>query len=349
MWGKMPKVLKPIKRFIVCTSIYLESELPHNPLLSFAIPTYNRATVWREMLPELIEQCRPHNIAIYISDNASTDDTKDVITAAQKEYPFIYYSRNDENLGCIPNFEKVLKAPDTKYIWFKGDDDRAINNGVEKALEIINDGDYDMIVTNAMGRTGILDDKLRTQVFADAVLFFERTLKMTTFMSILIYEKKLIEYADFSRYIGTEFVHTGIMYDYLAKQESIRVFYEQTPLIEMPPMEKTIMWFSWQHLFYGFFVSIVDVVLALPDQIPLEIKLKVLRSYDYRFIGLASGRAHKIFGLKFALKYGRYLKYVSSVPYPIFLLLSIFPPFLIRAAIPPLRLIKRGVKRILKK
>ncbi|MDR1451315.1 MAG: glycosyltransferase [Helicobacteraceae bacterium] len=315
--------------------------MPHNPLLSIAVPTFNRAAVWKELLPELIDQCRPHKIAIYISDNASEDDTQEVIAAAQKDYPYIYYSRNEKNLGCDMNFEKVLKTPDTKYVWFKGDDDRVINNGIEKVLEIINIDAYDMIMTNAMSRSGMLENKLQTQVFNDAVLFFEKTFRCATFMSICVFSKKLLEQADYRRY--KEFVHAGIIYDYLAKQKHIRVFYEQTPLTAMPPMEKTIMWFSWRHLFYVFFVVIVDLVLALPEQIPLEVKLRVLRSYNYRFIGLASGRARNIFGLKFAIKYGRYLKYVSSVPYPIFLALSMFPPFLIRAAIPPLRFIKRKI------
>ncbi|GHV04511.1 glycosyl transferase [Campylobacterota bacterium] len=342
--------------------------MPHNELLSFAIPTYNRAVVWRELLPELIEQCRPHNAAIYISDNASSDDTQDVILAAQKEYPYIYYSRNDENLGVDLNFEKALKMPDSRYVWFKGDDERVINNGVEKVLEIVSKADYDMVVTNAQASSSrILNDKLKTQVFTDPIDFFEKTLSMTTFMSILIFNKKLIEQANFRRFYGLGYTHTAIMYEHLAtcsgtaisinlaarefpeiygtrnNQKGMAVFYEQTPLIDQMVVNRIDNPAPMRTLFLTFSVFVTDSVLSLPPQIPLASKLKVLSHYkrDYGLSSLISHRAAGVFDIELARKCKNHFRYVSRVPYFIILLISVLP----KAPLRPIVRLRRYLRK----
>lgn len=39
-------------------------------------------------------------IEIIVSDNASTDDTTDIIRSFQTKYPWIRYYRNDSNIGA---------------------------------------------------------------------------------------------------------------------------------------------------------------------------------------------------------------------------------------------------------
>lgn len=73
------------------------------PVLSIAIPTYNGAKYIREALDSIITQLDDvdEEVEIVISDNASTDQTPEIISEYQKKYPFIKYFRNDENLGEI--------------------------------------------------------------------------------------------------------------------------------------------------------------------------------------------------------------------------------------------------------
>jgi len=43
-------------------------------LLTIAIPTYNRVEYLKELLPELLAQCKPYpEIEVLVSDNGTTD------------------------------------------------------------------------------------------------------------------------------------------------------------------------------------------------------------------------------------------------------------------------------------
>lgn len=82
-------------------------------LVSICIPTYNRAPYLKKCLDSLV--CQPEfldgKVEIVVSDNASTDDTFDVMREYTKKYGNIVYNRNSQNLGQINgdyNFAIVL-------------------------------------------------------------------------------------------------------------------------------------------------------------------------------------------------------------------------------------------------
>ncbi|MDI6731884.1 MAG: glycosyltransferase, partial [Candidatus Margulisbacteria bacterium] len=80
-----------------------------NKTLSLCIPTYNRAAILGDYLKELAPQAAKYDVNIYISDNASTDETEQVVISLMGKYPNIYYSRNDKDMGHEYNFMKVLR------------------------------------------------------------------------------------------------------------------------------------------------------------------------------------------------------------------------------------------------
>jgi glycosyltransferase involved in cell wall biosynthesis len=51
------------------------------PVLTIAVPTYNRAALLDLCLGRIIEQVRPYGdmVEVLVSNNAATDHTKDVI------------------------------------------------------------------------------------------------------------------------------------------------------------------------------------------------------------------------------------------------------------------------------
>src|SRR5665647_1113407 len=95
----------------------------HSKILSICIPTYNRAEILSENLENLIHKVSPYGIRIIVSDNASTDNTAEIVRNAQKKYDYLTYSCNEENFGPDRNFELALKTCDAKYAWLMGDDD----------------------------------------------------------------------------------------------------------------------------------------------------------------------------------------------------------------------------------
>lgn len=65
------------------------SQAAQSPLLSIAIPTYNRASVLTLCLDTILAQADPfgEEIEILVSNNASTDQTAAIIQDYVKHYP----------------------------------------------------------------------------------------------------------------------------------------------------------------------------------------------------------------------------------------------------------------------
>lgn len=77
------------------------------PELTIAIPTYNRLNTLKKSLRKALEYSKGKDIEIFVSDNASTDGTKEYINSLKKEYPRLKYYRNEKNLGLDGQFPKL--------------------------------------------------------------------------------------------------------------------------------------------------------------------------------------------------------------------------------------------------
>lgn len=112
----------------------------NNKLLSICIPTYNRADKIKISLLAILKQVDKYQnkIEVIISDNASTDNTQDILNEFKKEYPFMKIFRNEKNLGFNLN---IFKLSDNyaigKYFWLIGDDDVIDFGAVDLILSIL--------------------------------------------------------------------------------------------------------------------------------------------------------------------------------------------------------------------
>ena len=79
------------------------------PVVSFCIPTYNRSRYLTSLLQSMCAQLEgfPYAYELVIADNASPDDTGDVVKQFQAQLP-IRYLRHAENIGCFPNVQFVM-------------------------------------------------------------------------------------------------------------------------------------------------------------------------------------------------------------------------------------------------
>ncbi len=110
-------------------------------LLSICIPTYNRATSLANCLNSIkIAQKFIDNIEVEvcISDNASDDNTEEVVKSFEKEIK-IKYLKNYENLGFAKNAIKVVSAASGEFSWLIGDDDLIIPTAFQKISKLIQD------------------------------------------------------------------------------------------------------------------------------------------------------------------------------------------------------------------
>jgi hypothetical protein len=89
-------------------------------LISLIIPTRERAPYLRESIQTAI-RIPDQEIEIVISDNASTDDTKEVISAFPD--PRVKYLNTGRRVSMRQNFEFALSHASGDYVIFIGDDD----------------------------------------------------------------------------------------------------------------------------------------------------------------------------------------------------------------------------------
>lgn len=90
--------------------------------LTFGIPVYNGERYLGPALRSVQEQDLD-DIVIVISDNGSTDGTRDICLAAAAEDSRIRYHRYDTNRGGIWNYQNVMSLCDTElFSWMAADD-----------------------------------------------------------------------------------------------------------------------------------------------------------------------------------------------------------------------------------
>ncbi len=119
--------------------------------LSIGIPTYNGAKSIKETLESILKQLDTINesIEILISDNASTDNTKDIIQEYINKYPKIFsYYKNEENIGYDRNVDNIFKKAKGEYVWLLGDDDVYYEGSLNYLFNILNGNNIDIVLSN---------------------------------------------------------------------------------------------------------------------------------------------------------------------------------------------------------
>lgn len=157
------------------------------PLLTIAIPTWNRAETLDKALNHLIPQLHgfENEIELVISDNASNDHTNEVVIKyknANKQLNFVHY-RNEVNIQFFGNFAKCRELANGKYIWILSDDDfvydKIVNKIVTKisksdqfsCLYLKNNLDLSVIKTTLISNEDLLEKENYSLGLISAVIF----------------------------------------------------------------------------------------------------------------------------------------------------------------------------------
>jgi len=235
-----------------------------NDLFSICIPTYNRAVILRNGLDHLIPLASRWDIPILISDNASTDDTENVVAQAKARYPFVLWHRNAENIGMDGNFEVVLRLAHTQYAWLLGDDDRIHQSALENILRRLTATSCDLLLLNG-GSSNAKRGRVTgnyAQIYHDPQAFLSDLGWHATWISSLVISTRLIASLNFKKYLGSYFSHFGSLFEALAKMPEVKIqWYEKSCYYPSPSAK-----FSWAPLALEIFADKwTKVVLSLPD------------------------------------------------------------------------------------
>jgi len=105
------------------------------PLVSIGIPTFNSARYLRQCLDSVALQ-RYKNIEVILSDNASTDDTNDILRDYVNRYGYRLYL-NETNIGAGANFNRLISLAKGEYIAIYHADDVYHEAIVEESVKVL--------------------------------------------------------------------------------------------------------------------------------------------------------------------------------------------------------------------
>ena len=105
-----------------------------DPLITAIIPTFKRPELLKRAIKSVLNQSfKPFQVCVY--DNASGDETRDVVESFVKKDSRVKYFCHETNIGGVKNFQYGLEAVNTPYFSFLSDDDILFPNFYELAIE----------------------------------------------------------------------------------------------------------------------------------------------------------------------------------------------------------------------
>lgn len=292
-------------------------------LLSICIPTYNRKDKLEEMLNIMIPKISEYNIPIYISDNCSNDDTEQLIFGIKKVYKNIVYTKNTQNIGFDRNFEKVIKLSNTKYQWILGDDDIVEESTIDELINAL-DKNYKILVLNRRGFNGLsIESDLE---YSSKEIILSEKGGHISYISTLVISKEVSEDFDFCNYYGSEFIHLGLIFEYLAKHETNVLFLSSLTVTTVPSYISTYSNRNFDLFIYKFY----DIVFSLPSNYSIESKISCVRNnltyYSLSYYFIINAKLNKEISFINIVKIFKYITKIFSFKMQVFTILIILIP-----------------------
>jgi glycosyltransferase involved in cell wall biosynthesis len=151
------------------------------PRVTVAIPTWNRSPLLRQAIESVLGQTMA-DFELFVFDNASTDDTPDVM--ASIDDPRVTYVRNSENLGNLGNSALAMHAGTAPYLVVLYDDSFLLPDCLQRKADFLDDHPDVVLVHSAFEVYSpegdlVAADESWTDLTADAIedrdTFIERS------------------------------------------------------------------------------------------------------------------------------------------------------------------------------
>ncbi len=190
-----------------------------SPILSITIPTWNRAKLLTETIRQLageLKALEPLDVEILISDNASTDDTEDVVAHWLNEGVPLRYVRNLENIGSDANIAQCFNLARGKYVLILGDDDLFVDGALKSLLDLLSDKEPGVVCMRSYG----FNSDFRKEfpggygapiIYAKVDSFFQKIGALITLISVCVVNKQILGNIDASVYCGGNLVQVHLV------------------------------------------------------------------------------------------------------------------------------------------
>lgn len=187
---------------------------PQEPLLTVAIPTFNRARYLDLCLASLVPQMR-EGIELLVLDNASDDDTSAVV-AKYASHNALRYVRNEANIGSDRNIAQCFAQARGRYVLTFGDDDILLAGALDRVLAVLRGADHGVVFLKPYGYDSSAASERPfsllqgPRIVRNAQDFIKKVHVYCTFISSNVINKHLVGDVDLERAVGTNLVQVEL-------------------------------------------------------------------------------------------------------------------------------------------
>ena len=154
-------------------------------LVSIALPVYNGATTLTRTVESVLAQSHA-NLELVISDNASTDGTREICKQLAGQDRRVVYQRHDTNIGVTRNFISAANRATGTYLRWIGDDDSLAPDYLSRTLEKFAEDECRVLVTTQMAYTDPLGaETLDTSYVPEALSSVDPVVRFSEMLRLL--------------------------------------------------------------------------------------------------------------------------------------------------------------------
>lgn len=288
-----------------------------NIRLSIAIPTYNGAKYISEALNSIICQLDNINeeIEIVISDNASTDNTKNISLKYCKNYNFIKYFKNSENIGFDRNVDLIFKRASGDFVWLIGDDDEIKYGAIQKVLDLIlSKPELSVIFVNVNSESKVRVRSNGDRIFNNSEDFLYNSMFKIGLISCNIIKKNNWNKINSSIYFDSGWIHVGVILEILSLKNATSAVIFDYLLIQGGKKKENSWGGKGTFIFVG--LALVDILRQKMPELKYSKKavnfsISAIKGGYYKYIPLAKAKGLKFNKALFRKFYNCYKNYPS--------------------------------------
>jgi abequosyltransferase len=196
----------------------------------------------------MIPQAKKYNIPIYVSDNASTDNTLEVIEHFKKSYPLLYYRTNNQNSGVDQNMVAAVKMASTKYVWAFGSRRILLPGMLDRVHKVLREDGLDLLVLNDPNPAFAVPN---SRYYNSAKEVFRELNRHLTGLGFQVLPLEAWKTEYILKYANTEWTIFGVTLEFLASKHDVKAFFISEPCAESSGMSQWVcrsfqIWAKWK-------------------------------------------------------------------------------------------------------
>lgn len=189
--------------------------------LSICIGTYNRAAfigaTLESIIPQVTGECE-----IVILDNASTDNTQQVVSHYARRFDRLRYVRQNTNMGMDRNYDCAVKLAHGEYCWLMSDDDLLKPGAIARVLHelrrdlsliMVNEELRDFSMSRIMQHSVLDFESDRTYGPREMdLLFTEVSQELIMYIGAVVIRRAIWLERERERFYGSLYIHVAVIF-----------------------------------------------------------------------------------------------------------------------------------------